>query len=196
MRNIRTLLPLAIAGINGRNWYDHAGWEVDKVCRLADWCPREFVGILAVTSPRCSVVRNIRVALFAMHHKHLPSGVLRSIHTSHRNFVERGEINGQKTSAFYRALLGCSDSVVLDAWMASALGVEQSTFTRQSVRAVANKRIRAVATELGMTPAQCQASLWTGQRRAHGYNYSGFNVFREYADAAATSFNGIAGIAA
>jgi len=194
MRNIRTLLPLAIAGINGRNWYDHAGWEIDKVCRMADWCPRRFVGVLAVTSPRCSVVRNIRIALFAMHHNRLPTGIMGSIHASYNNFVQTGEINGQKTSAFYKALLGCNDSVVLDVWMAYALGVEQSTFTRQSGRVVANRRIRAVATELGITPAQCQASIWTGQRKASGYNYSGFNVFREYSDAVATNFNGITGI--
>lgn len=194
MRNIRTLLPVAVQGINGRNWYREAYRELDKVCRFAEWDPNEFASVLAITSPRVSVVRNIRTALFVMIHGELPAGVMVSTHRALANYRAGKGIAGQKTSAFRDALLGCEDSIVLDTWMAYALGIDQTDFNRIGDRAAARRRVLRVATAIGETPAATQAAIWTGYRYRSGYSYRSFPLWSEYV-AAYAGPNSITGIA-
>lgn len=180
MTSVDVLVKYARDGYHGRDWYVDATRDIDRVSRDAGWDCSDFAGILAVTSPRCAVRRNIRLGLHVMKVGVLPDGVMRSIHTSVRNFQVKGEINGPKTYAFYNALMGCADSVVLDVWMAYALGVDQKLFPRKDVQSKAVARVKRVARVMGISPAATQACIWTGYRARAGFAYLNYPVWEEY----------------
>jgi hypothetical protein len=74
------------------------------------------------------------------------------------------ELSGIKISAFYRALCGDENSVVVDRWMARAYGI-WTTVTPKVYETVARK-IRLEAAANGMTATQFQAWLWARVRGA------------------------------
>ena len=77
---------------------------------------------------------------------------------------------GPKTGPFARALAGAEDAVVLDAWMARALKIDQAKFANKRIHRKCSDRVRAVAARLGWTPAQTQAAIWTAAYRRHFKN--------------------------
>lgn len=180
MTDIGQLTRLACTGIDGRNWYRDATAQIDFVAESEGWDRDEFAGVLAVTSPRCSVLRNIRMSLHFMHFRNDRVVPMRGIRRSLANFLDGKGIKGQKTSAFCDNLSGRYDSVTLDVWMAYALGIEQSDFNRKASREEATRRVVRVARRLRIEPAQAQAAIWTGYRRLKGLNDSPFSVVSEY----------------
>jgi hypothetical protein len=180
MADIGTLTRYACDGIDGRNWYRHATAQIDFVAHAEGWDSDEFAGVLATTSPRCSVLRNIRMSLHFMKHRDLRVVPMRGIRRSVQNFLDGKGIKGQKTYAFYRNLSGHYENVTLDVWMAYALGIDQTDFNRVASRAEATRRVVRVARRLRIEPAEAQAAIWTGYRRGRGYSDSPFSVVSEY----------------
>lgn len=180
MASIATLTRYACDGIDGRDWYKHATAQIDFVASAEGWDFDEFAGVLATTSPRCSVLRNIRMSLHFMKHRDLRVVPMRGVRTSVRNFLAGKGIAGQKTRAFYDNLSGRYDSVTLDVWMAYALGIDQTDFNKLATREEATRRVVRVARRLRIEPAAAQAAVWTGYRRGKGYADSTFDVVREY----------------
>ena len=180
MTSVEKLVDIACDGLHGRNWYRDAAAQIEYVCWLEEWDRSEFAGVLATTSPRCSVLRNIRMSLHFMHFRDLRVVPMRGIRTSTQRFIDGKGINGQKTSAFYENLSGNTKAVTLDVWMAYALCVDQTDFSRKASHAKATSRIVAVAEVLGIEPCEAQAAIWTGYRTRAGYAHSPFSVAREY----------------
>lgn len=182
MRTVSKLVELGREGIDGRDWYDQAQDRIDDLCCRRGWDAELFTGILAVTSPRVSVVRNLRITLQFMATGELLSNVMRTIRNGVDHYLITGEIRGPKTEPFYRALLGDRSAIVLDVWMAKALGVKQEHFARKPLRAEANRRIESAARKLDLCPRDAQAAIWTGIVRRNGQTPSRFNPQREYAN--------------
>lgn len=180
MTSVDKLVDIACDGLSGRNWYSDATQQIDYVSWLEGWDRNEFAGVLATTSPRCSVLRNIRLALHFMKHRDIRVVPMRGIRTSVLRFLDGKGIAGQKTSSFYANLLGCPNSVTLDVWMAYALGIEQTDFNRVGDRQKATDRVVAVGRVMGISPAQAQACIWVGYQRRIGYNPAPFSIGREY----------------
>ena len=180
MTSVEKLVSIACDGLHGRNWYRDAVNQIDFVCSAEGWDHDEFAGVLATSSPRCSVVRNIRMSLHFMHHRDLRVVPMKGIRTSVQNFLDGKGIRGQKTSAFFKNLTGHSGYVTLDVWMAYALGIDQTDFNRIESRRKATQRIVSVARVLGIEPCEAQAAVWTGYRTRKGFNHSPFSVAREY----------------
>jgi len=180
MASIATLTGYACDGIDGRDWYKHATAQIDFVANAEGWDCDEFAGVLATTSPRCSVLRNIRMSLHFMKHRDLRVVPMKSVRKSVRNFLDGNGISGQKTRAFYNNLSGRYDYVTLDVWMAYALGIDQTDFNKLATRAEATRRVVRVARRLRIEPAAAQAAIWTGYRRRKGHSDSTFDVVREY----------------
>jgi hypothetical protein len=155
-------IRLALQGIRGKNWYhksssqiadyaDRRGYDKDTVC-----------AILAITSPRVAVTRNVRIAMKYMSGRNdWNDGVMGSIRKGVTNYEDGKGINGPKTSAFYANLMGCGDSICLDSWMARAFGVPIGKVTQVAVSKPIKARIRFAANKLGWSNAETQAAIWT-----------------------------------
>lgn len=174
-----TLAKLATDNADGADWYECAGREISAVCEAAGWDVRLFTGVLSVTSPRVSVARNVRITLHYMDCGELFDNVMRSIRAGVTKFVDHGKIDGLKTSAFFNALMGDDDAVVLDVHMADLLCIEQKKFAGKRVYNEYADFIRGVAVIANMTPRACQAALWAAQLRIRGRVPTRMNVRTE-----------------
>jgi hypothetical protein len=173
------LAQLAMDNADGADWYECAGREISSVCEAAGWDVRIFTGVLSVTSPRVSVARNVRITLHYMDCGELFDNVMRGIRTGVTKFVDHGRIDGLKTGAFYNALMGDEDSVVLDVHMANLLCVDQKVFAGKRKYNEYADFIRGVAVVANMSPRACQAALWAAQLRIVGRVPTRMNVVTE-----------------
>lgn len=170
---------LVAENIDAASWYDMAELEIGLVCERESWCVQRFTSILALTSPRCSVRRNVRLALHYMRHgKHLHTilGVRRAID----RFETTGEIRGPKVSAFRRALLGDVDAIVLDVHMANLFGERQAVYSTSKGRVRSENLVKSTSKETGIPPRDVQACLWFGHRRSIGEHPKPFPIRHEY----------------
>ena len=180
MAEVSELLQYAQRGLYGKSWYTVANAQINHVAQSEQWDVSELCGVIATTSPRCSVLRNIRLSLHFMKHRDLSIVPMKGIRTSVTNFLNGKGIAGIKTSAFYDNLMGNYDRVTLDVWMAYALGIDQSDFNRKATHAEATRRVVTVAQILGIKPAEAQAAVWTGYRNYVGHSDSNFDIVSEY----------------
>jgi len=177
MRTPKLLKRYALAGEHGRDWYDETREAVTDLAYILDVQPQYLADVLAITSPRVQVRRNIRIAVRYIKEGTL-DGVLPGVRTALAHYEETGEIRGPKTSAFAAALMGDPEAIVLDVWMARALGVDQAKFSSAKVRREAERRVRKVARRLGWAPAQVQAAIWTHWVETHR-NTTGRRTYAE-----------------
>jgi|15BtaG_2_1085339.scaffolds.fasta_scaffold00310_18 hypothetical protein len=175
MRTPLTLARLALAGEAGRPWYrDAMPGLVATAADLSTSVPY-LCAVLAATSPRVHVRRNIKMAKlylrFGVTSGMLPiaRGALAKL-PEDRMCVDLDALTaglGPKTGPFARALAGDPDALVLDVWMARALDVEQKALDRKGTRAKAVKRVRKTARDLGWPVAETQAAIWTAAYDNH-----------------------------
>jgi hypothetical protein len=177
-------MKLARKGWHHRCWYWDAGWDIKGVGRLRAWNHEKLADVLALTSPRMAVTRNIRVTLLYMRDgwDGLPNDVTRTVRSALRHWEETGEIRGPKTSAFAACLKGDMEQVVLDTWMARALAVPQRVFGTKRGYASGARRIRYGAHLVGITPAEFQAAVWAATVKRAGRNVPSLLVSRELAN--------------
>lgn len=178
----KKLTQLATDNRDAANWYDNAAAEIADVCNAAGWDRDTFTAILAITSPRVSVCRNLRITLQYMATGRTFPNTMAMINDCISHYHATGEIRGPKTGPFRAALCGDTSAIVLDTHMASLLGVKQSAFSRRAVRIKCYGIVRRVAAAARLTPRDCQATLWTGYLRGIGRNPARFNVRQEFAN--------------
>lgn len=165
--SLSDIIALALQGVDGRFWYGVAQREVRTGAERLAVTPERFASILAVTSPRVQVKRNILMAVMYCKFGTLP-GSMATTRSAVAHYEATGEIRGPKTGPFARAILGDEEAIVLDVWMARAFGIDQKRFGAKYVRAHCEAIIRQVANHLGWTPAQVQAAVWTAAVRRAG----------------------------
>ena len=135
-----------------------------------DW--ELFLGFLAVTSVNSTVRANMTLALkaHAQHSNGKPfTGYLKHVIVNLYNVVNGHELNGPKINAFYLALKGDKNAIVVDRWMARAYGFKSVTASNYD-RIERNIRIEAGANE--MAPSDFQAWKWASIRGA-GEDFGG-----------------------
>ena len=186
MRNKRTLARLCESGRDLADWYNQANQGLqaglgNRAGLAAD--------ILAVTSPRVQLRRNVNITrhvLARWDSRDLtglaPEGILPNVVESLHRYRATGKITGKKTGPFARALRGDSSALVLDVWMARALGIPQSTLFNKSVYPAIVDRMTRTAQRFQFTIAECQAAIWSGTLRDNGRNPQYFPVHLLYQD--------------
>jgi len=139
----------------------------------------DLLDVLAITSPRVAVVRNIRVAMHYMVTEKFLSGTIKNTRLAMQHYEETGEIRGPKTSAFSRALKGDLDAIVLDSWMSKAFEIDQDRFRNKQVRKECEQHVCRAARVCNIRPAELQAASWAAIVRRYGRNTPSFDVSSE-----------------
>lgn len=179
---ISDLAELARDNRDQANWYDRAHAELVIVCDATGWSVDTLAAVLAVTSPRVSVRRNIRIALRWMNGDGLFPNVMSNIAASLDKYLATGSITGPKTLPFYKAIMGDAAAIVLDVHMADLFGVDQSKLSSKPLRQRLESTVRRVARRVAMSPRDCQAALWTGQLRRRGRVPTMLPIVQEFAN--------------
>ncbi len=184
-----TLSQLARNGVDFQYWYDDAWTSIQRVCRCKDWNPYLFAAVLAATSPRSQVTRNVRNTI----HYFETGELLRGSMAGHRVAVDRlrdgtrhmvDRLRGPKVRTFYSALTGDRYAVTLDSWMSVACGLTNERgkpldWTPARIQRE-TARVNRVAKRLRLFPRDCQAAIWTGAIRYAGRQPRRLSVWREF----------------
>jgi len=138
-----------------------------------DW--RLFAGILAATSAHSGLKGNVTMARRVyLQYKATgtisPDRLMPAHYTQLQKVLETGRPSGQKVGAFYDALVGDESAVVVDIWMQRHYKQPERPMSARQYKRLADK-LRAEASEAGMTPARYQAQVWS-QIRGGGQSYA------------------------
>lgn len=170
----------------GKDWYG----KMFSICqqKLGPENAKKFMALIAATSPRTGVFRNLEHAIEAFNKHvqgentfdmwqdgnryikfmstHLPN-LMRALHGE--------DLSGPKVRSFNQALNGDPNSVTLDTWMAKALGIEnESLLGKQDKYDLIADALREVASMTKAangqppTPRDFQAAVWTGIKKGMG----------------------------
>ena len=133
--------------------------------------------LVAITSPRVSVTRNLWFAWGEFTGEDRPRDMIRSTRVALDHYYETGIIRGPKTSRFAQVLRGDDSVVVVDTWMARALSVPDNQARNKSTQELAERVVKAVRMRVwpktypigcGLWElAETQAAIWAGMIRTH-----------------------------
>lgn len=149
-------------GRAGRDWYMSVHHEIEIACQRMGWSEKKLCASLAILSPRCGVKANVRAAVALMQGQPKPRGVLGACWDR----AKAGEVSGPKVTAFYQALRGDLDSVVVDVWVLRILGGPKNLRPTQYEKWA--DIVRMTADKLRWWPCQAQAALWVASMKLHG----------------------------
>lgn len=143
----------------GLNWYTRAKDVAQEFADTYDVSLETTAGILAGVSQRISWERAIEMTELALegrpvqHYAPIRDKIASIIKGDPPDEVLRGP----KITAFYQAIMGDPDAIVLDAWMLSVTPHPRPTI--KQYQHLANV-LRKEAKQAGITPAQFQAIVW------------------------------------
>lgn len=160
MRSINKLQEFALLGEVNKDWYKNAKINMALTAKEKDWDLNRYIDVMAITSPRVSVKRNMYLAEHYMTHGQHASFFMPNIRAGLDHYELTGEIRGPKTSEFAKAIRGDGSAVVLDVWMARAFNVEQKDLDKKDIRNKAIAYIRRLSNRLSWTCAEVQAAIW------------------------------------
>ena len=179
----RRCMRYALVGQAYRRWYrvaravvrqladhEYEGYWTVQHSRYGRLCD-----LVAITSPRTSVKRNLRFAWGEFTGQPRPSDMTRSMRAALDHYYPTGEIRGPKTSRFAQVLRGDDDVVVVDTWTARALSVPDRQARNKATQELAERVIVAVRRQVSLggmkfapwTLAETQAAVWAGMIRTH-----------------------------
>lgn len=148
---------------SGRQWYPGARGVVYAMARQYGVTPEKAAGVVAALSQRCQWSKNIEHARACFEKRPiggLPAAANKAIAIRDgANIVDTLGPNAHKIRAFYLALLGDMDAVVIDTWIIKALKWPTKSYTRIQYEKLADI-IRRQARRAGMTAAAYQATVW------------------------------------
>lgn len=152
-----------------------AQWHMD----FTDEAYTTLCDLVAITSPRTSVKRNLRFAWGQFTGQMTnPHDMIRSTRVALDHYYRTDEIRGAKTSRFAQVLRGADNVVVVDTWMARALSVPDRHARHVSTQQLAERVIQTVKSRISWegrpfpgfvqwTLAETQAAVWAGVIRTH-----------------------------
>lgn len=151
---------------SGWRWYTDARALVQGLATVYNKRDETVAGVIAALSQREQWTRNVRRAEAALRAGEATGGMLQSRIKANRILAgehPRKVLSGPKTRAFYRALLGDDNAVVIDTWMCRVYGHHEKPTPKQYKRLA--QRVRREARARGIPPAVWQAIQWVEVRR-------------------------------
>ncbi len=159
----------------GRAWYDAARREARKLSRETGYTLGQAAAVIAITSPDAQLSTNLDWARAILDGKRralldgtprrfagrypkdqLPK-VCRVLMDRHR---PGRHATGPKVSAFYRAIMGATDDLVVDRWASFAAGGAKDRAPSPRERRTIERAYRQVASEAGENLRDFQAIVW------------------------------------
>lgn len=145
----------------GGRWYAAARGHAERLAKRYGTTTETAAGIIAALSQRQRWQNNLALADAC-----LAGAPVKSF----RQCVKKAErirggeapldvLHGEKTRAFYRAIMGDEDAVVLDSWIIRVMVLGRMALTAKQYSAYA-ERLAAAARQAGTTPARYQATVW------------------------------------
>jgi hypothetical protein len=165
MTPTRIIARYANDGRAYRRWYVHARLVVKQVATWTDTPVEHVADVLALTSPRCAVTRNLKVTYAYLQGDGFPVDVVRGTRTAVEHWERTGEIRGPKTGAFAKVLRGDDSVCVVDSHIARAFGYDGKVARSMYVRGPIGNVIRRLARRFGWDVAGTQAAIWAGYYR-------------------------------
>lgn len=170
LATVERLLEMYHKGYGGHEWYDPVKKVTDELLSPED--ADVFRKLLALTSPQQNVRTNLKLAMKAFK-QYLSGEPFSGFHPDQIEQMEKllrqgadpKEVMGRKVWNFYRALSGDPNAVVIDMWVARAFNLPENV-SDQDYDFMAAK-VAQLAQQVGVTPRQFQAALWTGIRAEH-----------------------------
>jgi hypothetical protein len=157
----------------GRRWYDTYRAECDAIAAEHEAPLDAVVATACITSADAQLAANVGWTRRAVASRGAePAG--RYPNTMQARYApildgsvppEDGLGNGPKVRAFYRAILGDPDAVVLDRWALRAAGHPRDTATPKQYARIADE-YRAAAAAVGEDPRDFQAIVWIVTRES------------------------------
>lgn len=166
MTSAKRIRDYAKNGTAFRRWYVLARGVVRRLADTTDKPVGMVADILAITSPRCVVTRNLRVTYAYLRGEPLPGDVMRSTRAALKHWELTGKIRGPKTSAFALVLRGDDSRCVIDSHIARAFGYHEKQAALKWVRDIIAAQIVCLANNNGWTVAETQAMIWAGYYKA------------------------------
>ena len=163
------LFNYAHKGVSYADWY-LAAQNAAKERFGSD--SQTWLALFALTSPNATVKANITLATKALQQleKGVPfDGYMTQIKNALNEWKETGKVackGGLKVPSFYQNLIGNYEPVTVDRWIARADGHKGNVKGAKQYMEIADK-ISALAPDMNMSPAQCQASIWAGIQFYH-----------------------------
>lgn len=151
---------LAETGVIGRHWYSVSRNSVAAYADKQGTTLEYVCDVLAIVSPRVSVERSVKIAKDYIERDTYTLGLMGARIRALQRYERYGEVMGPKITAFSKALQGDETACVIDAWVFRGLGLQVTRPNRRK----AERSIRSLASHLGWSVAQTQASVWTGTR--------------------------------
>lgn len=179
-----------------KNWYSLSRYKLIKKYKQ-DY--KFFASLIASTSPRFSIKRNINTARwiykdFKLYDKYLiwqfenqKEFVLKKykILNAHYNnilkclkhdFKKPLKLNGNKVNSFYNNLIGNYEYVTIDIWMLRYFEHKKAWVNLTEYKDYSNI-IKELAYKEGLKPCEMQAIIWTKIRLEHGFKPLNFAKF-------------------
>lgn len=150
----------------GMDWYPQALRVCRRIAERHGVPTRQAVAVMAVTSPDCQLITNVRWLDKALATRGaVPVGRYPARMTAAVRAILSGQVaprlavNGPKVGAFYRAILGDPDALVLDRW---AIRMATNHVGKPTPAAMRDAEIayRAFAFEIGLPLREAQAITW------------------------------------
>ena len=161
-------IELARQGSEGKDWYEEAHDSVTQYAKDRGLSVKRVADILAITSPRVSVKRNVGLTVQYLErgsYEGMMIGRIRAL----QKYERTGEFSGPKVTQFSKALQGDYSAVVVDSWMIMAFGFDNTKKASMRTHKHISKVVRNHSTLLGWEPAETQAAMWVAIRRLCGF---------------------------
>lgn len=165
-RHYRAATELTEQLEGGEGWYRESRRIARKLAREHGVTLSVAAGVLAAISPRMRWGSNISYAHAILAGIPVQGVFSMNLEKAHR--IMAGErpldvLGGPKVRAFYRAIMGDGQAVVIDVWMLRAVGWTKKTLSAREYERVSDS-LREAAEAAGIDPADFQAIVWTQVR--------------------------------
>jgi hypothetical protein len=169
----------------GRTWYAEARRECRKIARETGFSYRRVAAVMAITSADARLITNIAWTRQACERRGIASGgrypaqqrpkVWRALYGRNPSAA----VSGPKVTAFYRAIVGDNDVLVIDRWASFAAGGPRDRVPNASQRRSIAEAYADTAQACGESLRDFQAIVWI-QCRESTPDVRG--TIRQYAD--------------